>query len=89
MRFTWDPGKAKRNEKAHGISFETAQEAFEDPNQVVSENYFFDDQGEQRHQVIGMVIFVDRSDPSAEVIHIISARKAVDYKANIYKDQFR
>ena len=97
MRFTWDRRKAERNQKAHGISFEAAQEAFDDPNQVASENYFFDDQGEQRHQVIGMtrglvlllVVFVDRSDPSAEVIHIISARKAVDYEANIYEDQFR
>jgi uncharacterized protein (DUF4415 family) len=36
------------------VAFETAVEVFNDPNQVVSENYYVQDQAEQRHQVIGM-----------------------------------
>jgi len=52
---------------------------------------------QQRCQIIGMtrswvlllVVFVDRSDPAAEVIHLISARKAVDYEKSTYEDQFR
>ena len=39
--FEWDPVKAVQNLKDHGVSFETAQGAFDDPNQVVSENYFY------------------------------------------------
>ena len=97
MSFTWDPSKAKRNEKDHGITFESAREAFEDPNHIVTENYHFADQGEQRYVAIGMtrslvlvvVVFVDRSDPDDEIIHIISARKAVDYEQSIYEDQIR
>jgi uncharacterized DUF497 family protein len=94
-RFTWDPAKARRNKRDHGISFESAREAFADPNHIVVVNYTFEDEGEQRQLAIGMtldlalvvVVFVDRSDASFEVIHIISARKAVAYEQSIYEDQ--
>jgi uncharacterized protein len=97
MRFAWDPEKAKANERDHLVSFETAIEVFDDPNQVVTENYFIADQGEQRYQIIGMtrglvlllVIFVDRTDVNEEVIHIISARKAQAYEQSTYEDQFQ
>jgi uncharacterized DUF497 family protein len=97
VRFTWNPSKAARNLRLHGISFETAKEAFGDPNHVAAENYFVDAEGEQRYQLIGMtrklmlllVVFVDRGEPDVEVIHLISARKAVDYEKSIYQDQFR
>jgi uncharacterized DUF497 family protein len=35
-----------------------------------------------------LVVFVDRSARDAEVIHPISARRAVDYEKSIYEDQF-
>ena len=68
-----------------------AREAFADPNHIVTENYHFEDEGEQRYLIIGMtrnaarvvVIFVDRSEPAVEIIHIISARKAVAYEESI------
>ena len=96
-RFTWDPAKARRNQRSHGVSFEEASEVFYDPNHVVAENYIAGPAGEQRYQVIGMtrnlvlllVVFVDRSARHTEVIRIISARKAVDYEKQIYNDQFR
>lgn len=86
-----------RNRSAHGISFEAAREVFDDPNHIVAENYFIGSEGEQRYQVIAvsqklallLVVFVDRSEPGAEIIHIISARKAVEYEKSIYEDQFR
>jgi uncharacterized DUF497 family protein len=70
-----------------------AVEVFGDPNHVVTENYFFQQEGEQRYQMIGMagnlvlllVIFVDRSGEEEEVFHIISARKAGKYEQNIYR----
>src|SRR5712691_11524734 len=96
-RFTWDPTKAERNRRVHGISFEAAAEVFDDPNHVVGDNYFIESKGEQRYQMIGMtrklvlllVVFVDRTRSGVEVIHLISARKAVDYEETIYNDQFR
>ena len=96
-RFTWDPAKARKNQLVHGISFEMAEEVFDDPNHIAADNYFIQSEGEQRYQVIGMtkrsvlllVVFVDRSDPDVELIHLISARRAVDYEKSIYEDQFR
>jgi len=97
VRFTWDPAKARKNQRIHGISFENAMEAFDDPHQVAADNYFMASDGEQRYQIIGMtrklvlllVVFVERHGPDVEVIHLISARKAVDYEKSIYNDQFR
>jgi len=94
MRFTWDPAKARKNQKLHGVSFTTAAEIFDDPNHVAGDNYFMEEMGEQRFQIIGMtrklvlllVVFVE---PGAEVIRIVSARKAVEYEKSIYNDQFR
>jgi uncharacterized DUF497 family protein len=96
-RFTWDPAKAQKNLRVHGISFEAAREVFSDPNHVVNENYFIEDQGEQRYGIIGLtmnvvlllVVFVDRTEADVEAIHIISARKADDYERRAYEDQFR
>ena len=42
-----------------------------------------------RDLVLLLVVFVDRSEPDVEVIHLISARKAVSYEKSIYQDQFR
>ncbi|MSV35746.1 MAG: BrnT family toxin [Bryobacterales bacterium] len=94
MRFTWDPAKARKNQKLHGVSFPTAVEIFDDHNHVVSDNYFMEETGEQRFQIIGMnrnlvlllVVFIE---PGPDVIRIVSARKAVDYEESIYNDQFR
>ncbi len=54
MRFKWDPAKARRNQRIHGVSFESAAEIFDDPNHVVGENYFMEEAGGQRYQMIGM-----------------------------------
>jgi len=97
MRYAWNPVKAVRNIRTHGVSFEMAARIFQDPNHVVTENYFIEEAGEQRYQAIGMsgevvlllVVFVDRSGPQEEIIHIISARKATAYEESAYQDQFR
>ncbi len=97
MRFTWDAKKRDATPKNHrGISFEMAQEVFEDPHHVIIENYLMEEGGEQRMQAIGLsrnlflllVIFVDRSAGDDAVIHIISARKATAYEESTYQDQF-
>jgi uncharacterized DUF497 family protein len=81
-RFTWDPVKAERNRRVHGVSFQTAAEVFDDPNHLAGDNYFIEGSGEQRYQIIGMtrnlvlllVVFVDRSQAGVDVIHLISSR---------------
>jgi uncharacterized protein len=89
--FTWDPAKAARNLRKHGVSFEQAKQAFTDPNQFVTDDW--NDSGEQRWQLIGysngltllLVVFVDRSSGEVETIHIISARKANAYEEETYR----
>ena len=39
--------------------------------------------------VLLLVVFVERHQSDVEIIHLISARKAVDYDESIYNDQFR
>jgi uncharacterized DUF497 family protein len=34
MEFEWDPNKAEENLKEHGVSFEEAMTAFDDPHQA-------------------------------------------------------
>jgi uncharacterized DUF497 family protein len=92
--FTWDPAKAERNRRVHGISFETATEIFTDPFIIAGQD--ISDQGEQRWHDRGMsgavmlllVVFVERSSSEVEIIRIISARKATRYEQSIYKEQF-
>jgi uncharacterized DUF497 family protein len=70
---------------------------FGDPNHVTKENYFIQDQREQRYGIIGLtanvvlllVVFVDRTEGDIEIVRIISARKADYYERKAYEDQFR
>jgi uncharacterized protein len=41
MQFEWDPAKNLSNALKHGIRFEEAQEAFDDPNQVLVDDLEF------------------------------------------------
>ena len=38
MRFEWDEAKNLQNKEKHGVSFESAQYAFLDPNRVIAED---------------------------------------------------
>ena len=68
---------------------------FADPHVLISEDCE-DERGDLRYQAIGysgaqlllLVIFVVRSDGDEEIIHVISARKAVAYEESAYADQF-
>ena len=94
-RFTWDPAKNARNQRRHGVSFETAPEVFADPFMISTESYYSPEGDEQRYIAMGMtrhlqllvVVFADHSKADVEVIHIISARKAVAYEEKIYEVQ--
>ena len=86
IRFEWDPAKAARNRRKHGVSFETALRVFADPF-ALSEPERIED-GEQRWQTLGLVeghvlllvahTLHDEAEGGqpVEVIRIISARRA-------------
>jgi uncharacterized DUF497 family protein len=93
IKFTGNPGKAKRNLQKHKLSFETGEQVFGDPFVLILEDRTDPLTGEMRYQAIGRsllqallaVTFVERA---AEEIHIVSVRKADDYEESAYADQF-
>jgi uncharacterized protein len=84
--FEWDRTKAAANHKKHGVRFEHAVLAFEDPFALVeldeSEEY-----GEDRFLLTGrvadgivVVVYAERG----ERVRIISAREATEYERRNY-----
>lgn len=88
MRFEWDDEKAISNLETHGVSFGEATEVFYDP-------YALEDYdtrhaaSESRFVIIGLssrrllyVVYVERT---ADIIRIISARKANKSEQRFYE----
>jgi uncharacterized protein len=88
QRFVWDVGKAALNKSKHGVSFETACEAFFDPFLRIEDASVA---GEQRNAVIGLaldwtLLFVVHSILDGDAIRIISARPATAHERRAYED---
>ncbi|GFK92534.1 hypothetical protein NNJEOMEG_00359 [Fundidesulfovibrio magnetotacticus] len=91
MHFTWDERKNALNKAKHGIRFETALLAFDDPlhlsrlERVVG--------GEERWQTLGsaggvvliLVAHTYRDHAGQESVRIISARKATAHERKLYE----
>jgi uncharacterized DUF497 family protein len=97
--FEWDERKAAANRRKHGISFENAMQAFDDPGSVSEPDRIVD--GELRWQTIGlvkgaillMVAHTISEEGRDEIIRIISARRAdrmehIRYEQNRQKDSW-
>jgi uncharacterized DUF497 family protein len=99
IRFEWDPAKAKRNWRKHGIRFETAVRAFADPFLLTEPDRIVD--GEQRWRTLGivegyfllLVIYAireeDEDDEPIEIIRLISARTADRKERRRYEQKIR
>jgi uncharacterized DUF497 family protein len=81
--FECDPLKARANERKHGVSFEMARHAFDDPDALVGHDRI--EGGERRWQRLGLVggallllvaHTVEFEDDEGEIVRIISARRA-------------
>ncbi|MBL6750685.1 MAG: BrnT family toxin [Nevskia sp.] len=94
-RFEWDAEKAASNLQKHHVSFETAVRAFADPFAVAAQDRI--EAGEYRWQTLGMVDGVllllvahtVQDDDEAEVIRIISARRAGPKERKRYEQEVR
>ena len=90
MRFEWDPDKAARNEREHGVSFDEAKELF-NTDATVLEIYDAEHSGaEDRYKSIGpiqrglvLVVWTERFDDS---IRIISAWWATNPEQELYRE---
>ncbi len=91
MEFEWNENKNAENFKKHGVSFEEAENAFEDENAVELFDELNSDT-EIRFQIIALsskrllfVAFTVRK----EIVRIISARKADAKQVKIYNEYNR
>jgi uncharacterized DUF497 family protein len=87
MRFIWDPKKAAGNLKKHGVSFEEASTAFDDPLGA----YYPDALHADRFILIGYsrrprLLYVVHGEVKGDVIRIISARKATKHEKTRYEN---
>jgi uncharacterized protein len=87
VRFTWDKRKATANLRKHGVSFEEASSAFEDTLGA----YYPDTLHEDRFILIGYsrqqrLLYVVHAEVKANVIRIISARKATNHEKTRYEN---
>ena len=88
MRFEWDDQKALENLEKHGVSFGEATEVFYDPNAL--ENYDAEHSSEEdRFVIIGLssrrLLYVVYAERAADLVRIISARKANRAEQQIYE----
>jgi uncharacterized protein len=91
VRIERDERKNRANCRKHGVSFELAQEVFDDPLALSKLDRV--EAGEERRHTLGMVggivlLLVShtvRDDKGEEVIRIISARKATAHERRHYE----
>lgn len=88
-RFAWSEAKARANLEKHGVSFEVARRAFDDPASIV-EIDDREDYGEERLLITGManrgvltVAYTERNGRN----RIVSARKATRREQERYFSQ--
>jgi uncharacterized DUF497 family protein len=94
-RFEWDEAKNEANQRKHGVSFEQAVLAFNDPAVVSYKDRV--EGGEERWKTLGMVEgllllllvahTVNHADSEEEVIRIISAREPSRAERRLYEEE--
>ncbi|HTJ30272.1 MAG TPA: BrnT family toxin [Acidobacteriaceae bacterium] len=96
IRFEWDERKNEANLRKHGVRFEEAALAFEDPLRISRLDRVVD--GEERWQTFGRVgpvvllmvahtVHEEVDGSLVETIRIISARQATNYERREYEDE--
>src|SRR5262249_31132422 len=94
MRFEWDDDKAARNERNHGVSFVEARGVFDDLQAIEVIDEVHSTAEETRYIRIGLascgLLFVVFTEPEADVVRIIHARRASKKHESIYegKEEF-
>jgi uncharacterized DUF497 family protein len=94
LRFSWDPQKARSNERKHGVSFEEAQTVFFDEHGLLLEDPDPDDP-EERFVLLGLssalrlLLVCHCLRESGELIRIISARRASKPEGKQYRERLR
>lgn len=90
MRFEWDPDKAARNQRQHGVSFQEASELFTTDAPVLEVFDADHSETEDRFKSIGpinrglvLVVWTERAD---DIVRIISAWWATTAEQELYAE---
>ena len=89
MRFEWDESKGRDNRRKHGVTFNDAKSAFTDNfGRLIPDHDH--SVGEARFVLLGMsirhgLLVVCHSEPKADTIRIISARRAGPHERRQYE----
>ena len=89
LRFTWDPSKARENERKHGVPFDEARTVFSDEGALLIDDLDHS-ADEERFVITGfssrarMLTVCHCYRESDEVIRLISARKATRNESSQY-----
>jgi uncharacterized protein len=91
VRFEWDDRKAWANRAKHGISFEEAITAFDDPFALVAVDTRHSTPNEERTWLIGaadvaVLVIVYTAREAGDVLRIISARRASRRERKRYEE---
>jgi uncharacterized DUF497 family protein len=90
LRFEWDARKSASNARKHGVTFQEAQSAFADPDGKIIDDPDHSDT-EDRYVLLGLsyslrlLVVVHALREEADVIRIISARKATPRETTLYR----
>ncbi len=90
MAFEWDERKSRANLAKHGIDFNTASLAFDDPFALTMRDELHNDE-ESRFIMLaaidtGTILFVVFTVRTEEIIRLISARAATRRERAIYEE---
>jgi uncharacterized DUF497 family protein len=90
MQFEWDEDKALANANKHRVSFEQAQQLFNDPRAVPYEDLEHSTHDETRYVMIGMssigLLFVSFTYRD-KIVRLISARRAEKWMVKVYENE--
>jgi hypothetical protein len=87
VRFTWDPVKAAMNVRKHGLSFAEASTCFADPLAL-----YLDHPSDPSRAVLigtsesGRLLYTVHVQFDADVVRIISARRATPHERSAYEE---
>lgn len=90
MKFEWDESKDRSNRRKHGVAFDDARSAFEDDfGRLIPDPDH--SAGEERFILLGMsarhgLLVVCHSEPVADTIRIVSARRAGPHERRQYEE---
>ena len=94
MRFEWDDAKARFNAGKHGVTFDEAITAFDDPYGLIALDEKHSSAEERREWLIGesdhgilVVVFTKRE--RGRILRIISARRASRRERTRYEENKR